>query len=616
MLNFVFNCLKLHFKIIFFNNSGRFVNLIWIILIISNFIPFASSSQLIIIQNEFCKFNFNTPKFDKNFIIDTLNQLQLNGTTRIISEQLKIDDIELFSKFDGNYALQFLPIFFNCDSNDICKTNFKTIPTDEFSTKAALFTGSKNGFFQGYHKGRYRTFSWLIHPYLEINNGIYYPDNEQTFLNQKLVANSSFQNISGRTEFGIQNEKSYLLFDSHISFANLYKPLNLLDSNKIKHKFDSYNNLLTQIKFSNTFSDFIRFTGRIYLKNFLRDYSTFVDSTIFSFDIYNNEFEVEEFNYGFNTIIDYDSRILNNPVQFNFSYSQDLFLVNSTFLKVRSRIESENLKVGISQKFDYSDNGVVNIAINSYSRALLYSSLGTLPPNLHTLNLELKNYLKIDSTLQLTNSIYRKYYLPLIGNYYSISENYLNNLNLQPELWYYFSNALDINFTKNLNIKSFINLYYGQDIIVLDKINSKYFNNGESKGAEVGIDGEYRYGIINFRINTYYNFQNVSNKEILVSNFLRMPKFTANINLNHLFYDFVELELNFKYLSGINSYNVQTHTIEMVKPNYLLNLLIQKQYDNAFFTLILRNLTNRYHETNIGIPDRGISFLLGTGINF
>ncbi len=608
--------MKLNFIIKLFFKSFCSIQLFWIISIISILFPFQCYTQLNLVQNEFNNYKFNSPNFQKYLIIDTMNQLQLNGTTRIISTQLTLNNIELYSKFDGNHALQFLPIFFNCDSNEICKTNLSIKTQGEFLTKAAFFTGSKNGFFQAFHKGRYKTIHWLVHPYLEISNGIYYPDENQSFLKQKVVSNSSFQNISGRTEFGIKNEKSYLLFDSYLSFANLYKPLNLLDSNMIKHKFGNYNNLLAQIKFSNTFSDFLKITGRIFLKNFLRDYSTMIDSTIFSFDSYNNEFEIEEFNYGFNSLIEYDSRITKHPVHINLSYTQDLFLVNSSYLKARSRIESENLNIGYSQLYDYSDRGNIQLSLNSSSRAILYSNLGKLPNNVITVNFEFKNNYQFDSTINLSSSFSRKHFLPFISHYYSISENYQNNLNIEPELWYYVGNTFNIKFNQNFNIKSILNLYYGHDIIILEKTSRKFSNSGVSKGLELGLTGEYKLESINFKFDGVYNFQNVNEKEILLSDFLRMPAFISNFNLNHIFYNFLELELNIKFTSGIYSYDPRNHNIEMISPDFLVNLLIQKQYDNAYFTLILRNLTNRYYETNIGIPDRGISFLLGTVINF
>lgn len=545
-----------------------------------------------------------------------MNQMQVNGVTRLVSEQLRINGIELYSKFDGNYALQFLNVFFTCDSNEICKTNFQSKPIEEFQTRAALFSGSKNGFFQAYHRGRYRAFYWLVHPYLEINNGIYYSDKEQSFLDQKMVDNSSYQNISGRIEFGIKNERSFLLFDSHLSFANLYKPINLLDTIKIKHKFSNYNNLLTQIKFSNSFSEFLKLTGNIYLKNFLRDYSTMIDSTIFSFDIYNNEFEIEEFNYGINTIIEYDSRWLNKPTLISLSYSQDLFLVNSNYLKGRARIESENLKVGIEQTLDYSNKGHIKFSVNSIARAMLYSSLGDLPKNITAFDVEINNSYPIDSNFTITNSISRKAFFPFIGYYHNISEAYLSNLDLQNENWYQLNNELLLMINKNLNIKPFLNFYLGNNVIVFNPNSRRYINNGTSKGLEIGLAGQYRINNIIFKFDGCYNLQNVSENNILMSNFLRMPLYGLNINFYHNFYEFIETELNLKLLGGLHSINQINQNIEKIPSNYTLNLMIQKKYDNAFFTLILRNLTNRYNETNIGIPDRGISFLLGTAINF
>lgn len=545
-----------------------------------------------------------------------MNQMQVNGITRLVTEQLSINGIELFSKFDGNYALQFLTVFFNCDSIGSCNINTQSKPKEELQTKTALFSGSKNGFFQAYHRGHYRSFNWLLHPYLEINNGIYYSNKEHSFFNQKMVNNSSYQNISGRFEFGIKNENSFLLSDSYLSFANLYKPSNLLDTTKIKHKFGNYNNLLTQIKFSNSFSNFLKLTGNIFLKNFLRNYSTMVDSTIFSFDLYNSEFEIEEFNYGINSIIEYDTKLFNKPSLIKISYSQDLFLVNSNFLKARSRIESENLKIGIEQAIDYSSKGNLKFMIGSHSRAVLYSSLGKLPDNVTNLDIEIKNSFQPDSTYIINNSISRKAFFPFVGYYYNITESYLSNLELQPELWYNLNNEIKINLNQSFIIRPYFNAYYGKNIIVYDRNNTKFINNGISKGFEIGLAGLYQFEIFNIKFDGCYNFQKVTDKRILISNFLRMPPYGLNINLYHNFYELIEAELNFKLMGSIYSINPIEYNIENTPSNYTLNLMIQKQYDNSFFTLILRNITNRYYETNIGIPDRGISFLLGTVINF
>jgi len=608
--------LKLNFNFLFVHKSYLGIGNFWILFFLSNLFLLPAYSQLILIQNEFEKFGFITPKFIHFVTIDTMNQMQINGITRLAMQDLSINGIELFSKFDGGYALQFLPVFFSCDTNQICHLNSINKPKDEYLTKASLFTGNKNGFFQAYHRGRHRSFYWLIHPYLEINNGIYYSDKQHKVFEQKIVENSSFQNISGRVEFGIRNDYSYLLFDSYLSFANLYKPLNLMDSSKIKHKFGDYNNFLAQIKFSNTFSDFIKISGNIFLKNFLRNHSTVIDSNIFSFDIYNSDFEIEEFNYGINTKIDYDSKLAKNPTQFKLIYSQDLFLVNSNYLKSRSRTEAENLQIGLEQLFEYSNNGRLTIELISKSRAMLYSSLDKLPKNNSFLNLSIRNIYNFDSTIELKSSFSRIGIMPFVIYYYKIFDTYQSNLDIQPEIWYTFENEFKLKINERFNIVPSINIFYGQNVFLLDQFNKQYKANGTSKGFQLGISGKYYYNSVSLKFNGNYNYQVVSDDFLLFSNFLRMPRYNLDINFYHYFYEFLELELNIKIQDGLFSLNPTTKTISRLPSKYSVNLMLQKQYDNAFFTLIFRNLTNNYSESNFGIPDRGLGFLLGTGINF
>lgn len=573
-------------------------------------------SQMTLIQNEFKTFQFDSPKLSNYFSTDSMNQLQYNGLTRLVAEEIKINNIELYSKFDGGYALQFLPVFFNYNSNEKENPKITINHKSESLTTAALFTGSKNGFFQAFNSGRYRSFYWLINPYFEINNGIYYPDGENSFLNQNLVQNSSFQNISGRTEFGIKNEHSFLLMDFYLSFANLYTPTNLLYNSKIMRKFDNYNNILSQIKFSNSFSDDLKIYGVIFLKNFLRKYSTIVDSTIFSFDTYNKEFEIEEFNYGINSIIEYNSGIIKNPLEIKFSYIQDLFLINNNYLKSRSRIESENLKFGLQQNLNYSEQNTLGIKIYFDMRAILYSSLGNLPKNLHTLNASIDNLYNIDTGLTLTNSISRKQFLPFVSYYFKISDNYNGNTELIPETWYSWNNSAKFTVSKDLNIITFLNFYLGQNLIIFENSSYKFINNGTCRGVEIGLNSELLYSQILIKFDGSYNYQQVSDNNILISNFLMVPRFKFNVNIHHNFNNLFDLELNFKFQDGLHSIHPLTKEIHKINSNYIVNLLLQKQYDNTFFTLILRNLTNRYYETNIGLPDRGISFLLGTSMKF
>lgn len=616
MLKFIFLTLKLNYIFLILHKLYWFRIYHWIFFFLSNLFILPLKSQLLLTQNEFDRFGFGSPKFSQFVTIDTMNQMQINGMTRLAMCDLSINGIELFSKFDGGYALQFLPVFFSCDTNAKCYLNYVYESKKDYITKATLFTGTKNGFFQTYHQGSFKSFYWLIHPHLEINNGIYYSNKRQNVFEQKIVENSSFQNISGRIEFGIRNESSYLLFDSYLSFANLYKPLNLFDSVKIKHKFSDYNNLLSQIKFSNSFSDFIKISGNIFLKNFLRNHSSVIDSNIFSFDAYDKDFDIEEFNYGINSTIDYDTRLTNYPTKFILSYSQDLFLVNTSFLKFRSRIETENLQIGLEQHFDYSNKGKISLELLSKSRAMLYSSLDRLPQNVSFVNLSIINKYDFDSALVLTNSFSRKGIMPFVTYYYKIFDSYQGNLDIQPELWYTLDNELKITLNRRLKIVPSINFYLGQNVILFDQVSGKYLANGTSKGFQISISGKYQYNAIYFKFNGCYNYQLVSNDYLLFSNFLRMPRYVLDFNFYHDFDDLIELELNIKFQDGTFSLNPMTKEIERLASKYSVNLMLQKQYDNAFFTIIFRNLTNNYSETNFGIPDRGLNFLLGTGINF
>lgn len=599
--------------IIFF--SKKCIFFLKTVVIISLVFNYSTKSQIKSILNEFYTLKYFALPLNLNLTLDTLNQLKVNDVTRTVANNLIYDGVNFVSKFDGNYAMQFYGWLFLSDSSN-SPTTRQSKTKQYIESTISLFSGTKNGFTQTYASGQYNSFFWSFNPHFEINNGTYYPDKDPNPLNQKLLTNSSHQNISNKFEFGFKNEQSSISSHTYFSFGNLFVPNSLLDTQKIINKFDKYNTIFTQIKFNNSFGNNLQIEGNIYLKNLQKDFSSTRDSSFLGTDVYDKEYQFEEFNYGINSRFTLQTQYFDAPSYIYFSYGQDLFLINNRILAGRNRVEAENLQIRAEQSLSIAPLYEFTIFAELKLENILYSSLGKLPNKHYAYNIELDNKILLNSNLKLINSIYKKSYFPYIQHYFTINNDVKGNIDLIPESWYYVSSKLSYDISNKINLSPQIKFFWGNNLINITKSPRQYSNDGYLRGLQLDLDGNLSHNnfIIIYKIN--YTYYDVNHYELICNNFLKINKLNLNLNFAYFWQDDFNIELNFKFHDGYHSINPLDHQVVKLNSYYLINLLLQKQYDIASFVLILRNITNNYYEHNIGIPNRGLNLLIGTTLRF
>ena len=590
---------------------------IFLILIISNKPIFAQ-----VIINDPSKTNSNI--FTNNLILnnwifftDSINQFKLNSNVRSDLFNIEREKIELYSLFDGNYNLRFIQPYLDTASiYHLYHQNKNTKNKFNQSTKINLFSGTNNGNLQFDFAGNYRSFYWLFQPYFDISDGVLYPDQNNTIFNQSLLRGSGYQNILNHLEFGIISSHSSLVFDLNFNISELYIPLSRFDTNTIHYKFNDYNQFLGIIKFSNTFSDDLKINGKVFLMDSFRDAKPSIDtnSVLLQSD---NSYNLEEFYYGLNLMIVYNLFFKDNPTKFGLNYRQNLFLFDNKFVGGRQRIETESLNWSFEQKYDYSNNNSIIAAGEYKSKAVLLSTFGDLPNHLYNLNLNILHNHIIKNNLKLTNLLKYNNFEPFMSNYYALNEHSIENLSLSPETWIELQNTLENQIDTNLFYKLKFDIFYGKDIIlqVIDNdIKLQYKNIANKFGVDIGLDFNYFNDNFGVRWQAALALQKINQVEVKIQNGLRTPKFQTKLSYSQNILNFMTFQADLEYLNGIPFFNKTKNMIEIAQIPILLSFILQKQFDNSYIFVILKNVSSQYYEINYGLPEKGLNITLGTKI--
>jgi hypothetical protein len=97
---------------------------------------------------------------------------------------------------------------------------------------------------------------------------------------------------------------------------------------------------------------------------------------------------------------------------------------------------------------------------------------------------------------------------------------------------------------------------------------------------------------------------------------IRIPKFQTKLSYSQNIFNFMNFQIELEYINGISYYNSTKNMIETANLPILLNIILQKQFDNSLIFVILKNISNQYYEINYGLPESGLSINLGTIIKF
>jgi len=596
---------------------GLFSAVIMLLLI---FTPdFAVSQSVINDPTEPCSINLmNSKNNNCLFLTDSLNQLKLNSNVRTDIFEVKKDNIELYSLFDGNYNFRFIfPYLDSSNISNLYHQNRSNYDKLNYQTIVNLFSGTNNGNLRFDFRGNYKSFYWLLQPYFEISDGVLFPSDNNTVLNQKALTSSGYQNILNHTEFGIINSRSSLIFDFNLNISELYIPKNIYDISNIKYKFNDYNQFLAIIKFSNSFSEDMKIKGNVFFMDSFRDVSPSNDT---SANILKSSylFNLEEFYYGMNLITYYNLISSSNPITISLDYKQNLFLFDNYFVAGRQRIETEALDWKIEQQLEFRKN-LINAKVVYKSKAVLLSTLGNLPKNLNTFDVFFSNDHSINTKLTLNNAIKYTTFVPMVSYYYALSQNSIENLNLKPETWIESTNSIFYKLDTNFYYSLKVNFFLGKDIILQvfdDKDLCQYQNFAEKYGAEFGIDFNYSNQNFGIKWNANYTFQNFTKSQLSIAEGIRIPKFQTKLSYSQNIFNFMNFQIELEYINGISYYNSTKNMIETANLPILLNIILQKQFDNSLIFVILKNISNQYYEINYGLPESGLSINLGTIIKF
>ncbi|GEM_PF-3019467 len=553
------------------------------------------------------------------FLTDSINQIKLNSNVRTDLFNIEKDNIELYSIFDGNYNFQFIaPYLDTFNTYSLYNHNINKRNIFNHTTKVNLSAGTNSGSLQFEFEGNYHNFYWLFQPYFDISDGVLFPEGNNTIFNQNLLRGSGYQNILNHLEFGVINSHSSLVFDLNLNISELYIPLSRFDTNSVRFKFNDYNQFLAIVKFSNTFSEDMKIRGKVFFMDSFRDTKPSNDTNSILIKS-QNSYNLEEFYYGMNLLVDYNLFFNDNPTIIGLKYKQNLFLFDNNFVGGRQRIETESLNWSLEQKYSYSDRNSI-IAIAEYkSKAILLSTLGKLPQNIGDLNFGISHIHNSDKEYNLTNSFKYSTFDPLVSNYYALNVNSIDNLELIPEKWAELKNTFFHQIDTNLFYKLNLDFFYGKDIIlqVIDEdYNCKYSNIGDKFGAEIGIDFNYFNNNFGIRWQAGFALQNFNTAQMTIENGLRLPKFHTKFSYSQNIFNFITFQTDVEYLNGISYFHKAKNMIETANLPILLNIIFQKQFDNSYIFVILKNISNQYYEINYGLPERGLSITLGTKIIF
>lgn len=601
-------------------NSNYIIKFEWIFLIFFLFSNVITYSQNQLINEVFENYNVLFSNNFYNFSQDTLNQLQISSTTNISSKIIEIDKIPLFSRFDGNYNIQFFKNFLmnKKDSSIFFFEKNADSQKDSSSYQFFLFSSNYNGLLMGKTFVKKKNFFWRINPVFESSGGYYYSNrSSENLFDLRFLENSSYQNIGLDLGVGFLNNSSEISLNILYNVSNLYIPVKLSDTTKYKQHFNSYDSFLGYLKFKNQFTDNLTFEGNFFFKRFLRNYGSSLDSSFIILHKYNSKFEIDEFNYGGNLLLGYNPFNLVYPLDINFCYSQNIFLLTNAFNQNRTRTESENLSISLGQKFSITNKLNLNLEGDLNSRAILYSELGKIPANKSQIDYKIcLDYQLGDSSI--VDFDFNKFYVfPFISNYFGIQPNQLENGNLNSEDWSEFTANYSELFS-NFNLKISGDFSIGKNIIFpyfLDSSKFRYESSGKLSSFGAVFEINFNLFSLEFKTITKVNFEDFSVDNLKLIQAYRLPDFSNFISINKKFDFGLNITLNNNYTGGLYSFDSNSQEIKRMKKFLIMNLLLQQKVYSQDLFLGIRNLTNQLYETNYSVPLPGINVLFGVNIN-
>ncbi|OGU59427.1 MAG: hypothetical protein A2X64_00750 [Ignavibacteria bacterium GWF2_33_9] len=563
--------------------------------------------------------NSSFQNYNNNYFVipDSLAQLKLTYQNNSGYQELNIDNISLYSEFDGQYNLRFLKNALNT-SEDYHSQNTTFNHKDSSSFNMFLFSSNYNGMFKLKYFKKIKSLYFILHPTFESSGGYYVPRNsEDNFLDLKFLENSSFQNIGINAAAGFQSEKAKITLNILLNRSKLYIPVKIDDTTNFKQQFTSYNSLLNYLNFENSISSNLKISGNFFMRNFLRDYGATYDSLTTLRKTFNSMLQVDEFNYGGN--FNLETTLLNLKLPFNlkFHYSQNIFLFSNAFENSRVRTESERLNICAEQNLEINESFITEFAVRLKNHKIIYSEFGDLPKNMSAFEY-LANFKYMFSDSSFINCKIENYPIfPFAANYYQIAPYQLENLDLSPENWY----VLDIKYyqseNKNFHFNLSANISFGDNLIYpnyLDTLTYQMKSDASCSALGGSLDLYYNLFGIKFSSLTKVYFIDFSDENLsLVQNF-RFPKFSETLSVSFLFNFGLNITLQDNFRTGLASYDYTNHkNITLNNMNILDLYLQQKIYTEQIF-LAIRNLTNQYFEYNFRMPESGLNFLLGISL--
>jgi hypothetical protein len=563
-------------------------------------------------------------KFDSfnSFLIpDSLNQLRISSTANDFYFSLSLNQIPLYSLFDGNYNFTFLKNYlfennfmpyFNYDSLNILK--------DTLITNIFLYSGNKNGLLNGFHFGKKKNYFWKFNPIFESSGGYYYSKStkEKPF-NVEFLENSAYQNIGINSEFGFEGKRSMISLATSLNISKLYIPPNSHLINDLKKHFNDYNEYIIEVKFVNIFENDISLNGNIFAKKIFRNLGSTVDSNVIKFGEYITNFEIDEYAYGGNLFVTLPIFPSQKNTIISFLYYQNVFLYTDFLKFFRNRTESENIELSLVQSFNISNNLNFNLESKLKGRAILYSELGTSPANCSSFDNKISLNYNFSNFNQLTLLLKNYSFFPFVSQYYNFTEKKFSHHSLQDEKWYSLCLTYENIINNNFNLKLEFQSNYGKDIFTYNPellYSTQNINYDNLKNLSSAIKLFYKSESLTIQNNFTYFFKLDYDEKIKNNPNYKLPKFADNFLLSYLLDYGITSKININYLANLDIFDTKMNKINSNNNIFLVDIIFKKDFSNQNFFFTLNNILNKYYELQSGFPEAGLNFQLGVELNF
>lgn len=557
-----------------------------------------------------------------SYFPDSLMEIRLSGISHSVYYGITNSSIPLYSLFDGSYNYNFIKQ--NIDIN-LAKLNKNTTDSinlnkDSIISKILLYSGNKDGLLEGVSKGNIKNYFWSFTPVFESSGGYYYSNKKTAnYTDLIFLENSAYQNIAFNVEGGIRNNKSSISLSALINISNLYVPINLNNLSPIKQHFSDYDEFIEMLKFENYFNENLKFEGNIFVKKFLRNFGSNIDTNSFPITGYISSTQIDEYSYGGNLSILTPLFIKQKDFKLTFNYSQDVFLYSYIVKKWKLRAESEELFIKASQAVPLTDFLSLNLSVELQQRAIIYSEFGKIPANNSNYNLDISSNYKLSDAQSFSVRLMKFAFVPFVSQYYDLNGTQQGNINLDPENWLETDLRSNTNISNIGNIQAGIIFSTGNNVLYPSPSDSgkfTYLSAGLVKAVNLYCNFEIYW--FNFKLANLFSFAllNTNNSEIQLEPTYRVPKLADAFTMDYQFDFGLDLQLQANYNSGIRIFNQQESAIEYTKKSIIFNFQAQQKFSNQYFYINLKNLTNEYYEYNYGIPEAGLNFQIGIILSF